>query len=157
MPLIFVVDNNPLFRRITVQYLNIADYGDILTFSDADECLEYIDLQPDIVVTEFYYGEGKINGIGLLERIKTLSPKTKVIFMSSLVDMESAIHTVRLGAVDFIVKNKMALDKLILRIMQLSSYKREIKRVNSVSITLAASLLILIVIFISLIFLYARH
>ncbi len=154
--MIFVVDNNPLFRRITVQYLNIADYSDILTFSDPDECLEYIDLQPDIVVTEFFYGEGKINGIGLLKKINTLSPKTKVIFMSSSMDLEAAIHSVRLGAVDFIVKNKMALDKLILRIIQLSSYNREIKKVNSVSITLAASLVILILIFISLIFLYGH-
>jgi two-component system OmpR family response regulator len=156
LPLIFIVDNNSLFRRLTVQYLNVADFNDILTFSDADECLKYIDLQPDIVVTELYYGENKINGIGLLTRIKTLSPKTKVIFLSSYRDLEEAIQSVRLGAVDFIIKGKLALDKLVLRIKQLASYNQEIKRANSVSITIAASLVILIVIFISLIFLYGH-
>jgi len=153
---IFIVDNNSLFRRITVQYLNAADFDEILTFSDADECLKYIDLQPDIIVTELYYGENKINGIGLLTRIKTLSPKTKVIFLSSSRDLECAIQSVRLGAVDFIVKSKLALDKLILRIKQLTSYNQEMRRANSVNITLAASLVILIVIFISLIFLYGH-
>jgi DNA-binding NtrC family response regulator len=156
LPLIFIVDNNSLFRRLTVRYLNVADFNDILTFSDADECLKYIYLQPDIVVTELYYGGNKINGIGLLTRIKTLSPKTKVIFLSSYRDLEGAIQSIRLGAVDFIIKSKLALDKLVLRIKQLTSYNQEIKRANSVNITIAASLIILIVIFISLIFLYGH-
>ena len=156
MPVIFIVDNNSLFRRLTVQYLNAADFNDILTFPDAEECLKYIDLQPDIVVTELYYGENKINGIGLLTRIKTLSPKTKVIFLSSSRDLEGAIKSIRLGGIDFIVKSKLALDKLIYRIKQLTSYNQEIKRANSVNITIAASLVILIVLFISLIFLYGH-
>jgi DNA-binding NtrC family response regulator len=156
LPSIFIVDSNSLFRRLTVQYLNVADFNDILTFPDADECLKYIDLQPDIVVTELYYGENKISGIGLLSRIKTLSPKTKVIFLSSSRDLEGAIQSIRLGAVDFIVKSKLALDKLILRIKQLTSYDQEIKRANTLNITIVASLVILIVIFISLIFLYGH-
>ncbi len=156
MPVIFVVDNNKLFRNLTVQYLNIADYNEILTFSTADECLKFIDLHPDIVVTELYYGENKISGIDLLAIIKTLSPKTKVIFLSSSGDMEGAIRSVRMGAVDFIIKSKLALDKLLQRIKQLTVYNDEIKRANSVNITLAASLAILILIFISLIYLYTH-
>jgi len=156
LPSIFIVDSNSLFRRLIVQYLNIADFYNILTFTDADECLKYIDLQPDIVVTELYYGENKISGIGLLRRIKILSPKTKVIFLSSSRDLEGAIQSIRLGAVDFIVKSKLALDKLILRIKQLTSFNQEIQRANTINITIVASLVVLIVIFISLIFLYGH-
>ena len=156
MPSIFIVDSNSLFRRLTVQYLKVADFNDILTFPDADECLKYIDLQPDIIVTELYYGENKISGIGLLRRIKILSPKTKVIFLSSSRDLEGAIQSIRLGAVDFIVKSKLALDKLILRIKQLTSFNQEIQRANTLNITIVASLVVLIVIFISLIFLYGH-
>ena len=156
MPVIFVVDNNKLFRKLTVQYLNVADFNEILTFSSADECLKFIDLQPDIVITELYYGENKINGINLLTRIKALSPKTKVIFLSSSGDMERAVQSVRLGAVDFIIKSKLALNRLVIRIKQLTIYNSEIKRANSVNITLAASLAILILLFISLIYLYTH-
>ena len=156
MPVIFVVDNNKLFRKLTVQYLNVADFNEILTFSSADECLKFIDLQPDIVITELYYGENKINGINLLTRIKALSPNTKVIFLSSSGDMERAVQSVRLGAVDFIIKIKLALNILVIRINQLTIYNIEIKRANSVNITLAASLAILILLFISLIYLYTH-
>jgi two-component system OmpR family response regulator len=156
LPVIFVVDNNSLFRRLTVQYLTVADFDDILTFSDADDCLRYIDLHPDIVITELYYGENEIDGIELLTRIKSISPKTQVIFLSSSRNMDAAVQSVRLGAVDFIFKGKLALDKLIMRIKQLSSYNREIKKANSVNITITASLVILIVLFISLIFLYGH-
>lgn len=156
MPVIFVVDSNKLFRNLTVQYLNVADFEEVLTFSSADECLKFIDLQPDIVVTELYYGENKISGLDLLTIVKTLSPKTKVIFLSSSGDMEGAIQSVRLGAVDFIIKSKLALDKLVQRIKQLTIYNSELKRANSVNITLAASLAILIILFISLIYLYTH-
>lgn len=156
MPFIFVVDNNPLFRRLTVQYLNVADFNNILTFSDADECLNYVDLHPDIIITELYYGENEVSGIELLTKIKKISPKTNVIFLSSSRDLEAAVQSVRLGAVDFIFKGKLALDKLILRINQLISYNMEIKRAKFVNITITASLVILIVLFISLIFLYGH-
>ena len=156
MPVIFVVDNNKLFRNLTVQYLNVADFNEILTFSSADECLKFIDLHPDIIITELFYGENKINGIDLLTRIKTLSPKTKVIFLSSSGDMEGAVQSVRMGAVDFIIKSKLALNKLVIRIKQLTIYSSEIKRANSVNVTLAASLVILILLFISLIYLYTH-
>jgi len=156
LPLIFIVDNNSLFRRLTVQYLNVADFSDIHTFSDADECLKYIDLQPDIVVTDLYYGENKTNGVDLLIKSKYLTPKTKFIFLSSTADIETAIKTIHLGAVDFIIKSKTALNKLLLRIKQLVNFNREIKKANTINIKLAVSLAVLIITFISLIFLYIR-
>ncbi len=156
LPVIFVVDNNQLFRRLTVRYLNVADFCKILTFPDAGECLRFIDLHPDIVVTDLYYGESQINGVDLLIKAKSLSPKTRFIFLSSTADIETAIRTIHLGAVDFIVKSKTALNKLLIRIKQLIDFDREIKKANTVYIKLALSVAALIITFICLIFLYVR-
>ena len=61
LPVIFVVDNNNLFRELTVRYLNIAEFHEVLTFADAAECLRFIELEPDIVVTDLYYGDKNEN------------------------------------------------------------------------------------------------
>jgi DNA-binding NtrC family response regulator len=156
LPVIFVVDNNQLFRKLTVRYLDVADFHEVLTFPDAGECLKFIDLHPDIIVTDLYYGENKINGVDLLIKAKSLSPKTKFIFLSSTADIETAIKTIHLGAVDFIVKSKTALNKLLIRIKQLVDFNREIKKANTVNIKLALSLAALIITFVCLVFLYGH-
>ena len=152
--LIFLVDSNRLYQKLIIQYFDLADFTEILTFTNAEECLKFIDLKPDIVITELYYGNEKSGGMELLENIKILSPATKVIFLSLSQDMEAAIKTVRLGAVDFIIKNKTALDKLLRRINQLVSYSNEVKKANAASIKIAASIAVILAIFVSLIFLY---
>ncbi len=154
LPVIFVVDNNNLFRELTVRYLNIAEFHEVLTFTDASECLRYIELEPDIVVTDLYYGDKKPDGIDLLIKAKSVSPKTKFIFLSSTADIESAIRTVHLGAVDFIVKSKTALGKLLIRIKQLVDFNSEMRRVNTVTFRLALSLAVIIITFLCLVFLY---
>ncbi len=153
-PLIFVVDSNLLYRKFIIQYLKAADFSDILTFADARECLEFIDLKPDIIISELHYKNEKFNGIDLLMKMKIINPATKFIFISLYNDMEAAVRTIRLGAVDFIVKNKLALDKMVHRINQLVMFRHEIRKANSASIKLAASITVILVIFISLIFLY---
>ncbi len=155
-PLIFIVDSNRLYQKLIIQYFDIADFSDILTFTNAEDCLRFIDLKPDIIITELYYcGEG-MTGIDLLMKIKILSPATKVIFLTASGDMEAAVKAVRLGAVDFITKSEMALDKLRIRINQLVKYSKEVEKVNITSIKIAASIAVVLVIFISLIFLYNR-
>jgi DNA-binding NtrC family response regulator len=156
LPVIFVVDNNNLFRELTVQYLNIAEFHEVITFSDAAECLGFIDLGPDIVVTDLHYGDKKPDGIDLLIMAKSISPKTKFIFLSSTADIESAIKTVHLGAVDFIVKSKTALNKLLIRIKQLTDFNSEISRTNKITLRLALSLAILILAFLFLVLLYGH-
>lgn len=153
-PLIFVVDGNRLYQKLIIQYFDLADLSEILTFTNAEECLRFIDLKPDIIITELYYGNEKTGGIDLLEKIKILSPATKVIFLSLSRDMEAAVKSVRLGAVDFIIKNKTAPDKLLWRINQLVSYGNELKKVNTTSIKIAASIAVILAIFLSLIFMY---
>jgi DNA-binding NtrC family response regulator len=154
LPVIFVVDNNNLFRELTVRYLNIAEFREVLTFTNAAECLQFIKLEPDIVVTDLYYGDKKPDGIDLLIKTKSLSPKTKFIFLSSTADIESAIRTVHLGAVDFIVKSKTALSKLLIRIKQLTDFSSEMRRANTVTLRLALSLALIIITFLCLVFLY---
>jgi DNA-binding NtrC family response regulator len=154
LPVIFVVDNNNLFRELTVRYLNIAEFHEVLTFTNASECLQFIELEPDIVVTDLYYGDKKPDGIDLLMKAKSLSPKTKFIFLSSTADIESAIRTVHLGAVDFIVKSKTALSKLLIRIKQLTDFNSEMKRANKVTFRLALSLAVIIIAFLCLVLLY---
>ena len=155
-PLIFIVDNNRLYQKLIIQYFEIAGFSEILTFASPEECLRFIDLKPDIIVTELYYGNAGITGIDLLKKIKILNPSTNVIFLSSFGDVESAVKAVRLGAVDFIIKSKMAPDKLRKRVNQLINYSEEVKKVNITSIKIAASIVVVLALFISLIFLYSN-
>jgi len=53
-----------------------------------------------------------MNGIEVMEKIKTKNPETEVIMISSHEDINIAIQSMKKGAWDYIVKNQNANDNL---------------------------------------------
>jgi CheY-like chemotaxis protein len=79
-PTIFIIDRNPVYGKLVRQYLEVADYREIMNFTDAGECLNYIDLQPDIIISEFLHADPGLSGLNFLRIIKKKSPDTDVVF-----------------------------------------------------------------------------
>lgn len=55
------------------------------------------------------------NGFSLFEEIKSISPSSRVIFMTAYGDVEQAVEAMRKGAVDYILK-PFSFDELIIRV-----------------------------------------
>lgn len=85
-------------------------------FAYGENCLDKIEeLQPDIIVLDFYLNairENAQTGIEILKQIKKMKADTDVIMISGQEDMETAVETIRYGAYDYIIKNEKAMQRL---------------------------------------------
>jgi DNA-binding NtrC family response regulator len=153
-PTIFIIDSNPVYGKLVQQYLEIADYKEILIFSDVGECLGYLDLQPDIIISEFYHADPALSGLNFLETICKVSPDTDVIFFTSETNVELAVKAIRHGAAEFIVKSKYAPDTLLRKVNKLVNYRYDMLRNNRARKKLAASVGVLVILTILLVYIY---
>jgi len=76
---------------------------EVEAFEDPKKALERIDQKAfDVVVTDIRMGE--IDGMQVLDRVRSQSPRTKVILITGYAMMELAREAMEKGAFDFISK-----------------------------------------------------
>lgn len=124
-PLIFVVEDNPVYNKLVVNYLSSKKFNHIESFLSGEDCLKRMDARPDIVIQD-YLLEG-MNGIDVLKSAKKINPATEFIFLSGQDSVDVAINTMKHGAYDYIVKDQMALKKLADKIVKILAVQNLVK------------------------------
>jgi len=124
-PLIFIVEDNPVYNKLVVNYLQSKKFNRIESFFSGEDCLKKIGLKPDIIVQD-YLLEG-IDGIEVLKLVKKTHPHTEFIFLSGQDSVDVAVNTLKMGAYDYIVKDQMALKKLIDKITKILATQKLIR------------------------------
>jgi DNA-binding NtrC family response regulator len=124
-PLIFIVEDNPVYNKLVVNYLLSKKFNRVESFLSGEECLKKIDLKPDIVIQD-YLLEG-IDGIEVLKATKKKYPHTEFIFLSGQDSVDVAINSMKLGAYDYIVKDQVALKKMVDKITKIIAMQRLVK------------------------------
>ena len=96
---------------------------------NSDEALAAIESRrPQLILLDIWLQGSKLDGLQLLESIKTQNPSVPVVMISGHGNIETAVTAIRLGAYDFIEKPFKA-DRLILiaeRALETSRLKREV-------------------------------
>lgn len=154
-PLIFIVEDNPVYNKLIVNYLQSKKSYRIESFFSGEECLQRIDEHPDIVIQD-YLLEG-IDGIAVLKQVKKVHPQTEFIFLSGQDSVDVAVNTLKLGAYDYIVKDQMALKKMldkITKILALQALVRSNKRYKTGIIVFFIVLAVIISLLFGLTFLF---
>jgi DNA-binding NtrC family response regulator len=126
-PLIFIVEDNPVYNKLVVSYLHSKKFNRVETFLSGEECLKRINEKPDIIIQD-YLLEG-INGLEVMKATKKILPHTEFIILSGQDSFEVAINTMKFGAYDYIVKDQMALSKMVDKITKILAVQ-ELKRNN---------------------------
>lgn len=121
-PLIFVVEDNHVYNRLIVSFLKTNKLTNVESFSTGEEALKAMEKQPAVVIQD-YLLEG-MNGIEVLKRAKKIAPNVEFIFLSGQDNIDVAINTMKYGAYDYIVKDQMALKKLVNKINKIQSYNQ---------------------------------
>jgi DNA-binding NtrC family response regulator len=113
---LLVVDDEPL-KRATLQIeLSGAGYT-VLEAPDAMSASKTIETRPvDAVITDVRMPE--VDGIQLLEMIKSRSPRTHVILMTAYGTVDAAVEAIKRGAYDYITK-PFSTDMLVEKIERL--------------------------------------
>ena len=99
---VLLLDDEPIVGKRLVPSLNKMGC-ETEAFVDPESALKRIEEAPfDIVVTDIRM-EG-LSGIEVLQRVLSLSPKSKVIMITGYATMEVAREALAKGAFDFIAK-----------------------------------------------------
>ncbi|NQV29293.1 MAG: sigma-54-dependent Fis family transcriptional regulator [Candidatus Marinimicrobia bacterium] len=89
----------------------------------------------DIIISDIKMPE--LDGVTLLQRVKEKAPDTFVILITSYGSTETAIHAMRHGAIDYILK-PIDFDELILRIKNIDLHKELLREVRFLRQEIAA-------------------
>jgi len=99
---ILVVDDEEAIRSLLVDALSYEGYECAEADGVENALVRLTEQEYSLVISDIIMSGG--TGLELLQRIRTSSPDTFVIMLSGVVDTETAIHCIHLGAVDYLVK-----------------------------------------------------
>jgi len=115
---ILVVDDEDALRTTLSDVLTSEGYN-VSAASDGDEVISELQKETfDLVVLDI--NMPRMNGFEVLKFVKEKHPETKVVMLSGIAGLKSAIESKKLGAEDFFVK-PFDLDDLVITIARVLS------------------------------------
>jgi len=125
---ILIVDDEQDIRELVAGILDDEGHETRIAH-DSDSALAAIaDRVPRLVFLDIWLQGSRLDGLALLDEIKTMHPSLPVVMISGHGNIETAVSAIRRGAYDFIEKPFKA-DRLILvaeRALETSKLKREV-------------------------------
>ena len=113
----FIVDDDVFWVAILNKLLNDIGFTNIETFSNGKDCIENLDLKPELIFLD--YQMEALNGIEVLKEIKKYNPKIEVIFCTAIEDISIAADALQYGSFDYLLKSnatKKELNNLIIEL-----------------------------------------
>lgn len=108
---IYIVEDNEWYQKLLKHTVSLNPDYEVLTFSKGKELLDALADKPDIITMDYRLPD--ISGEELLENIKSRTPHTQVIVISEQEEIETAVHLLKLGAFDYIVKGTDIRNRLL--------------------------------------------
>lgn len=115
-PLIFVVEDDPIFNRLISSFLVSKNIGTVKSFHSGESCLGKIEEKPDIVILDYNLPDK--TGLETLLQIKRHSPQTGCIFLSGQSEVKVGVDALKAGAFDYIVKDEHAKDNTLSKVLE---------------------------------------
>jgi two-component system nitrogen regulation response regulator NtrX len=129
---ILIVDDEADIRELVAGILQDEGYG-TRTARDSDEALAAVTTRrPSLVFLDIWLQGSRLDGLQLLDAVKTEHSDLPVVMISGHGNIETAVSAIKRGAYDFIEKPFKA-DRLVLiadRALETSRLKREVKELK---------------------------
>jgi EAL domain-containing protein (putative c-di-GMP-specific phosphodiesterase class I)/CheY-like chemotaxis protein len=101
-PRVLVVDDEPSIRRVLSDFLKMEGFS-VDTASDGEAALSHLSNdQYDVVISDLKMP--KLGGLELLGEVARLNPDALTIVMTGFGTVDTAIHAMKAGAYDYILK-----------------------------------------------------
>ncbi len=123
---VLVVDDEPTLRRSVVRMLN-ASGMEAIPVEDGTAALALLERER-VHVALVDLMMPKMNGLELLEQMRTNHPGVEVIMMTAFGDVEVAVKSVRAGAYDFLEKPFRSNDEVVLTVSKAAERRRLLNR-----------------------------
>src|ERR1700759_3593430 len=129
---ILIVDDEADIRDLVAGILADEGYA-VRTAGDSEQALLAIRARrPSLLVLDIWMQGGGMDGLELLDLVKTLAPDLPVIMISGHGNIETAVSAIKRGAYDFLEKPFKS-DRLLLlveRAIEAAGLKRENRRLR---------------------------
>ena len=107
---VLVVDDEQNIRRLIRNEFSLEGY-EVTTAKNGEECLSLIPRKLfDVILLDIKLP--RLNGLDVLRKIKEISSSTDVIMITGYGDIQSAVSSLKLGALDYVTK-PFKLDELL--------------------------------------------
>ena len=117
---LLIVDDDRVFCTMLARHFEV-EYA-VTAFSDPEDAVIYCRANPlEVVLTDL--SMPKMDGLEILDAVKTESPETDVIVMTAYAKVDTAIQAMKKGAYDYIVK-PFSMDELSLHLKNLFEKRR---------------------------------
>jgi len=130
---ILVVDDEADIRDLVSGILEDEGYS-VRTAADSNAALAAIRARrPSLLVQDIWMQGGGLDGLELLDLVKSLDPELPVVMISGHGNIETAVSAIKRGAYDFLEKPFKS-DRLLLlveRALEAATLKRENKRLRT--------------------------
>lgn len=114
--LIFFVDDDKFMLDLMEYTFKCRDGFEVKSFFSGEECLNHLDLKPDVIVLDYYLGESEkksMSGLETLMKINDRSVSIPVIILSREKNKNLIDQFIKSGAKKYVIKDDYFIDTLI--------------------------------------------
>ena len=112
---IFIVDDDEMLTEALSDFLTRDVNHDISVFHTGEELLKHIFEKPDVIILDYYLNsvnKDAANGLEILDAIHEHMDNIRVIMLSSQESYVTATQTIQKGAMQYIIKDEYAFQKI---------------------------------------------
>lgn len=115
---IFVVEDEPVFGQAVKRALEKVEHYDVHLFSEAQETLDQLHQNPDLVVMDHHLPG--MSGLKAVEQIKRYNEEIACVMLSGQETAEVVVQAYKAGVKDYILKNQTAIHDLLNSVQNLT-------------------------------------
>ena len=108
---IYVIEDDPVYAKFISYILSLNPDHEVKVFQEGEDFLNHLHEKPDIITLD--YSLPDITGEELISKIKQFDTNIPVIIVSAQEKIGTAINLLKLGAYDYIPKDKETKDRLL--------------------------------------------
>ena len=124
----FIVDDDAFCANLYKQFLNNLNHKDITHYSNGNDCLNNLSLNPDIIFLD--HDMDDMTGFEVLKKIKRFNPNIYVVIVSGQDSINTAVDSLKYGAFDYLIKDESVCEKMKTVIEKIIKVKEELRKTN---------------------------
>jgi len=112
---IFIVDDDEMMLQMLSDHLSNNPLYTISTFKTGEDSIQNLSRNPDIIILDYNLNleiRDAANGLEILKEVKKINPGITVIMLSSQEQYGKALETIITGAMEYVVKDKEAFNRI---------------------------------------------
>lgn len=116
---IFIVEDEELFASLLKDYLKRKVSDDVHHFTTGEECLKQMQLNPDVIILDYFLNskdKEAADGLEILRRLRADGNKAHIIILSGQSGYGVAMQSRFDGAQHYVIKDDQAFERIELLI-----------------------------------------